>query len=109
MINGRREKEGKKKVTMGDFVIIIIYYSMVKNRNIDKGSLIGPICGTNFPVPFEQDFPFLPSARIPFFSIKTCTFLRRVSLSGHLSVAIRPNLMGLQPLIRRKSQITAEG
>lgn len=65
---GGGEKK-KKKRPMRDFVIIIIYYSMVKNGNVDKGGLIGPICGTKFPVHFEWDFPFLPSARIPSFSI----------------------------------------
>jgi len=65
---------------MGDFVIIIIFYSMVKNGSIDKGSLISPIYGTKFPLHFEWDILLLTSTRIPSFSIKMGTFIRRVSL-----------------------------
>lgn len=92
---------------MGDFVIINIFYSMVKNGNLDKGALIGPICGTKFPVHFEWDFLFPLSARSPSFSIKTCTFFRRKGLFGHLSATIHTTLITLQFLMRKKYQVTA--
>lgn len=105
---GEKQKKKKKKRPMRDFGIIIIYYSMVKNGNIDKGGLIGPICVTKFPVHFEWDFPFPPSVRIPSFSIKTCAFFRRESLSGRLSAAFHLTLIVLQLLMRKKYQVTAE-
>lgn len=101
--------EGKEeRKTMRDFVIIIIYYSMVQKGNLVKGGLIGPICGMKFPVHLELDFPFPLSARIPpSFSIKMCPFFEREGLCGHLSVTIHPTLITLQTLMRKKYQVTA--
>lgn len=50
-MKGSGEKEIKARY--GDFIIIIIYYSMVGNVIIDKKHLIGLTSGLKFPVHFS--------------------------------------------------------